>query len=511
MNSILLRGARISLLCFFTVLFVSTPLADTFSTTKVGQGVYYKKNHYNSLHGAQQDVYVLDVNLNTPETSFAIRYVTGSATRTTSTFASTTARAVGAVNGQFFDASGSVQFLKVAGAIINGTKPNVHDQQALVMHGNGLIDILQRPSGGWGSLTAIPNILSSGPDLIANGGSIPLPGDIFYQGRNARTAAAITYDNHLLLFCVDVSSTSAGLSLPQVAATLRLFGNIKHAFNLDGGGSTTMWAGGTRVNRPKDGTERAVKNAVVITAPPPANNRVAIVRTPSGNGYWICSSDGYVFPFGDAPFFGSMGGQPLNLPIVGMAARPQGDGYWLVASDGGIFSFGNAPFRGSMGGQPLNAPMVGMASTADGQGYWTVARDGGIFSFNAPFHGSAGSFGINNIVGMAATAQNGYWLIASDGGIFSFNAPFHGSMGGQGLNDFVGMAPRSDASGYWLVRNNGSIYTFGAMSYQGGANEPGNFIGIAAGPSTHSGYWLLKRDGAIYTFGDAVYRGGANF
>jgi hypothetical protein len=31
-----------------------------------------------------------------------------------------------------------------------------------------------------------------------------------------------------------------------------------------------------------------------------------------------------------------------------------------VASDGGIFAFGNAAFHGSMGGKPLNAPVVGM-------------------------------------------------------------------------------------------------------------------------------------------------------
>ena len=37
----------------------------------------------------------------------------------------------------------------------------------------------------------------------------------------------------------------------------------------------------------------------------------------------------------------------LNKPIVGMAATPDGDGYWLVASDGGIFSFGDAAFYGS--------------------------------------------------------------------------------------------------------------------------------------------------------------------
>ena len=37
----------------------------------------------------------------------------------------------------------------------------------------------------------------------------------------------------------------------------------------------------------------------------------------------------------------------LNKPIVGMAATPDGKGYWLVASDGGIFTFGDAAFYGS--------------------------------------------------------------------------------------------------------------------------------------------------------------------
>ncbi len=36
-------------------------------------------------------------------------------------------------------------------------------------------------------------------------------------------------------------------------------------------------------------------------------------------------------------------------------------GYWFVASDGGIFSFGDAHFYGSMGAKPLNKPIVGMA------------------------------------------------------------------------------------------------------------------------------------------------------
>ena len=86
-------------------------------------------------------------------------------------------------------------------------------------------------------------------------------------------------------------------------------------------------------------------------------------------------------PQGNASFYGSMGGQHLNKPIVGMAVTPQG-GYYEVASDGGIFSFGpGASFYGSMGGQHLNQPIVAMAVTPGGGGYWEVASDGGIFAF----------------------------------------------------------------------------------------------------------------------------------
>ncbi|MGH8297027.1 MAG: hypothetical protein ACRETZ_16255, partial [Steroidobacteraceae bacterium] len=76
-------------------------------------------------------------------------------------------------------------------------------------------------------------------------------------------------------------------------------------------------------------------------------------------GYRLAASDGGIFTFGDAGFFGSTGAQRLNAPIVGMAATGDGQGYWLVASDGGIFTFGDAGFFGSTGAQRLNAPIVG--------------------------------------------------------------------------------------------------------------------------------------------------------
>ena len=140
-------------------------------------------------------------------------------------------------------------------------------------------------------------------------------------------------------------------------------------------------------------------------------------------GYWEVASDGGIFSYGGAQFYGSTGSLHLNAPIVGMAATPDDAGYWLLASDGGIFAFGDAVFYGSTGGTHLNAPIVGMTPTPDGGGYWLVASDGGIFSYgDAGFYGSTGGLRLDKpIVGMAPTVDgNGYWLVASDGGIFAF-------------------------------------------------------------------------------------------
>jgi len=241
------------------------------------------------------------------------------------------------------------------------------------------------------------------------------------------------------------------------------------------------------------------------TPPPPP--------TPPNSSYWLAASDGGIFTFGNAGFFGSAGSIPLNKPVVGMAPTASRHGYWLVASDGGIFTYGDAGFFGSQGGQPLNRPIVGMAATPDGGGYWLVASDGGIFSFgDATFYGSMGGKPLNApIVGMAASPDGlGYWMVASDGGIFSFgDASFFGSMGGQPLNKpIVGMAA-SDGLGYWMVASDGGIFNFGDAGFFGSAggsplNKPA--VGMAASPDDR-GYWIAASDGGIFTYGDANFHG----
>ncbi len=192
---------------------------------------------------------------------------------------------------------------------------------------------------------------------------------------------------------------------------------------------------------------------------------VGIAATPDGDGYWLVAADGGIFAFGDAAFFGSMGGRALVAPIVGVASTPDGRGYWLVAADGGLFAFGDAGFYGSMGGRPLTRPVVGLAPTRDGRGYWEVASDGGIFAFgDAPYFGSMGGAALfRPVVSMASTPDGrGYWMTASDGGIFAFgDAAFRGSTGGLALAaPIVSMTAPSNV-GYWLVAADGGIFSFG--------------------------------------------------
>ncbi|HZU74711.1 MAG TPA: hypothetical protein VE990_18285 [Acidimicrobiales bacterium] len=231
-------------------------------------------------------------------------------------------------------------------------------------------------------------------------------------------------------------------------------------------------------------------------------------------GYWLVGSDGGIFSFGNAGFYGSTGNIHLAKPVVGMTATPDGKGYWFVASDGGIFSYGDANFFGSLGATHLNAPVVGMASTPDGKGYWLVASDGGIFSFgDAKFYGSTGNLKLAApIVGMAANPDGGgYWFVGQDGGIFSFgDSKFHGSEGATHLAaPIVGMASTATGNGYWMVGADGGIFSFGDAAFYG---STGNIrlakpvVGMTVTPDG-AGYWFVASDGGVFSFGDAQFSG----
>ncbi len=240
-----------------------------------------------------------------------------------------------------------------------------------------------------------------------------------------------------------------------------------------------------------------------------ASKDLGLLDTFSGTGgYDLVASDGGLFSY-NVPFFGSMGGQPLNEPVVGMAMVPSNDGYYEVASDGGIFAF-NAPFYGSMGGKPLNAPIVGIAFDSRTGGYYEVASDGGLFAFNAPFYGSMGGMPLNKpIVGIAFDQlTGGYYEVASDGGLFAFNAPFLGSTGNITLNKpVVGMTVDTATGGYYEVASDGGLFAYGAPFLGSMGGQPLNkpVVGMAYDYFTN-GYFEVATDGGLFAF-NAPFQG----
>lgn len=144
-----------------------------------------------------------------------------------------------------------------------------------------------------------------------------------------------------------------------------------------------------RLNKRDEILSRAFGSAPISPPPQTRKGAVAIVSKKNATGYWIFGSDGGVFSFGDAQFYGSLPGLNVkpNAPVVGGAVTDSGRGYWMCSSDGGIFCFGDAQFHGSMGGKPMNGECTGM--DAAGGGYWLLGRDGGVFAFGVPFYGSA--------------------------------------------------------------------------------------------------------------------------
>jgi len=233
-----------------------------------------------------------------------------------------------------------------------------------------------------------------------------------------------------------------------------------------------------------------------------APHRAQVSGPGVSTSFWLTTAAGAVYSFG-VPSYGSPAG-PLNKPVVTVTPTPDHRGYWMAATDGGIFSYGDAHFYGSTGALTLNKPIVGMAPTPDGAGYWLVASDGGIFSFgDAHFYGSTGAIVLNRpVVGMAPSPDGaGYRLVATDGGIFSFgDAQFYGSTGSVTLGDPVErVVSTTSGSGYWIVEQNGTAMPFGDATGQ--SPPPMGLVFTPVTPGDRAVLFAFQQLGKPYIWG----------
>jgi hypothetical protein len=248
-------------------------------------------------------------------------------------------------------------------------------------------------------------------------------------------------------------------------------------------------------------------------------------RNPPPHGYWLVGSDGGIFTFGSAHFYGSTGSLVLQRPVVGMVPTADRDGYWLDASDGGVFAYGDTQFYGSIPGlglrpagsgppNSLDAPIVGMVPSNDDNGYFMVASDGGVFAFgDAHFAGSCP--GIGGCSGKAVAVMpdhsgNGYWLVTSTGSVYTFgDAPYFGAPGHGTVTSAVATP---DGRGYWVLLNNGEVFAYGSAANDGApASSNFNVFNPAAAifaTSDGGGYWVASATGAVFNYGDAPSDGG---
>ena len=107
-----------------------------------------------------------------------------------------------------------------------------------------------------------------GPVLVADGAAVPLPENFFINTSGAlepRTAIAQLGPLHYLILVVDgrQDGYSQGVSLEKLQEMFLEYGAIT-AFNLDGGGSTTMCFQGNVINRPANGGQRHVPDIIYI-------------------------------------------------------------------------------------------------------------------------------------------------------------------------------------------------------------------------------------------------------
>jgi exopolysaccharide biosynthesis protein len=110
--------------------------------------------------------------------------------------------------------------------------------------------------------------IGAGPRLIKDNSIFlttkveEFPADIAV-GRAPRTAIGVTKDGHVLLTVVDGRHKTIGMSLLELALFMQEMGAVD-AMNLDGGGSSEMVIKGKVMNKPSDGKERSVGDALII-------------------------------------------------------------------------------------------------------------------------------------------------------------------------------------------------------------------------------------------------------
>jgi len=236
---------------------------DAYSDTDIS--VILKKYREN-----ETDIFVADVRVDSPE-YLRCAFAKDTYGRNVKEKTSDMARRVGAivaVNGDYYGAR------EMGFVIRNGELYRIApdgDLDSLVIDNDGNFSIVSQQTSRAIELfkNGARHVFTFGPGLLSGGEiSIGRFDEVEQSMRsNPRTAIGQIGENHYVLLVSDGrTSKSEGLSLYELAEFMKAIG-VKEGYNLDGGGSSTMYFKGEVVNFPTtDGryNERSVSDIVYI-------------------------------------------------------------------------------------------------------------------------------------------------------------------------------------------------------------------------------------------------------
>lgn len=217
-------------------------------------------------------IYVADVQIKDAsvlKTAFANNSYGKNITAKTSSIAESV-NAILAINGDYYGVQEKGYVLKNGVVYRDKAKSN---QEDLVIYKDGSFEIINESNTDIYTLqkNGAYNILAFGPALVKNGKvSVTINQEVGKaMASNPRTAIGIIDDLHYVFVVSDGrTNESEGLSLYELATFMKEKLNVKTAYNLDGGGSSTMYFNGNVINNPTTNgnriSERSVSDIVYI-------------------------------------------------------------------------------------------------------------------------------------------------------------------------------------------------------------------------------------------------------
>lgn len=218
-------------------------------------------------------VYIADVTVSSSEylkTAFAQNTYGNNVTAKTSETAANN-NAILAVNGDYYGANTTGYVIR-NGVVYRDTVREDSSNGDLAIYKDGSFKIIYEDQVSANQLVkdGVVNFLAFGPSLVENGEIVVDTNSEVGQSMssNPRTAIGIIDENHYIIIVSDGrTSESEGLSLYQMAEIMKSYG-VKTAYNLDGGGSSTLYFNGQVINKPTTNgntiSERSVSDIVYI-------------------------------------------------------------------------------------------------------------------------------------------------------------------------------------------------------------------------------------------------------